>query len=243
DTVTGADNLVIITKVLNNGTSLELYDTETQKFKQLKYLEFDDKNSIGETIRKVSIDKSTKTISLLVLDCISQNEASLKIETYDYDMNFLKSYDISNISDDSNELIQGVQVFDFKNNYLFYQNFSITRCIGYIDSDKLKKSDISEDVDDTFSIVSASEDDSDTNLLYKRAESSSENNYIYLFDTTNKTMKETKFNIEEKGYTIGGISRIGKDNLMIMMSPDNADKKSDLNSRIYFTKLSDLNFQ
>lgn len=44
DTVTGADNLVIITKVLNNGTSLELYDTETQKFKQLKYLEFDDKN-------------------------------------------------------------------------------------------------------------------------------------------------------------------------------------------------------
>ena len=112
DTVTGADNLVIITKVLNNGTSLELYDTETQKFKQLKYLEFDDKNSIGETIRKVSIDKSTKTISLLVLDCISQNEASLKIETYDYDMNFLKSYDISNISDDSNELIQGVQVFN-----------------------------------------------------------------------------------------------------------------------------------
>ena len=243
DTVTGADNLVIITKVLDNGTSLELYDTETQKFKQLKYLEFDDKNCVGKTIRKVSIDKSTKTISLLVLDCISQNEASLKIETYDYDMNFLKSYDISNISDDSNELIQGVQVFDFKNNYLFYQNFSITRCIGYIDSDKLKKSDISEDVDDTFSIVSASEDDSDTNLLYKRAESSSENNYIYLFDTTNKTMKKTKFNIEEKGYTIGGISRIGKDNLMIMMSPDNADKKSDLNSRIYFTKLSDLNFQ
>lgn len=243
DTVTGADNLVIITKVLDNGTSLELYDTETQKFKQLKYLEFDDKNSIGETIRKVSIDKSTKTISLLVLDCISQNEASLKIETYDYDMNFLKSYDISNISDDSNELIQGVQVFDFKNNYLFYQNFSITRCIGYIDSDKLKKSDISEDVDDTFSIVSASEDDSDTNLLYKRAESSSENNYIYLFDTTNKTMKETKFNIEEKGYTIGGISRTGKDNLMILMSPDNADKKSNLNPRIYFTKLSDLNFQ
>lgn len=243
DTVTGADNLVIITKVLDNGTSLELYDTETQKFKQLKYLEFDDKNSIGETIRKVSIDKSTKTISLLVLDCISQNEASLKIETYDYDMNFQKSYDISNISDDSNELIQGVQEFDFKNNYLFYQNFSITRCIGYIDSDKLKKSDISEDVDDTFSIVSASEDDSDTNLLYKRAESSSEDNYIYLFDTTNKTMKETKFNIEEKGYTIGSISRIGKDNLMIMMSPDNADEKSDLNARIYFTKLSDLNFQ
>ena len=49
------------------------------------------KNSIGETIRKVSIDKSTKTISLLVLDCISQNEASLKIETYDYDMNFQKA--------------------------------------------------------------------------------------------------------------------------------------------------------
>lgn len=87
---------------------------KTQKFKQLKYLEFDDKNSIGETIRKVSIDKSTKTISLLVLDCISQNEASLKIETYDYDMNFLKSYDISNISDDSNELIQAYRFLILK---------------------------------------------------------------------------------------------------------------------------------
>ena len=73
----------IITKVLDNGTSLELYDTETQKFKQLKYLEFDDKNSIGETIRKVSIDKSTKTISLLVLDCISQNGGgSISQKTY-----------------------------------------------------------------------------------------------------------------------------------------------------------------
>lgn len=47
DTVTGADNLVIITKVLNNGTSLELYDTETQKFKQLKYLEFLSKNLLN----------------------------------------------------------------------------------------------------------------------------------------------------------------------------------------------------
>lgn len=79
DTVTGADNLVIITKVLNNGTSLELYDTETQKFKQLKYLEFDDKNCVGKTIRKVSIDDKTKTICLLVLDCVSETDISLKI--------------------------------------------------------------------------------------------------------------------------------------------------------------------
>ena len=106
---------------------------------------------------------------------------------------------MKDIIDDSNELIQGVQVFDFKNNYLFYQNFSITRCIGYIDSDKLKKSDISEDVDDTFSIVSASEDDSDTNLLYKRAESSSENNYIYLFDKPTKQWKKQNLILKKKG--------------------------------------------
>lgn len=240
DTVTGADNLVIITKVLDNGTSLELYDTETQKFKQLKYLEFDDKNSIGETIRKVSIDKSTKTISLLVLDCVSETDVSLKIETYDYDMNFLKSYDISDISDDSNELIQGVQFFDFRNNYLIYQNFSMTRCIGYIGNKKLQKSDMIDNIDDTYSMAQTPQKGYDTILSYKGIDS---DHKIYSFNTIDKTMKKTTFKPEIKDYTINRISRIGKDNLMILMSPDNADKKSDLNSRIYFTKLSDLKFQ
>lgn len=240
DTVTGADNLVIITKVLNNGTSLELYDTETQKFKQLKYLEFDDKNSIGETIRKVSIDKSKKTISLLVLDCISQDEASLKIETYDYDMNFLKSYDISNISDDSNELIQGVQFFDFRNNYLIYQNFSMTRCIGYIGNKKLQKSDMIDNIDDTYSMAQTPQKGYNTVLSFKDVDL--ERN-IYLFNTIDKTMKKTKFKPEEENYYIGSMLRTGKDNLMIITTPDNADKKSNLNPKLYFTKLSDLNFQ
>ena len=240
DTVTGADNLVIITKVLNNGTSLELYDTETQKFKQLKYLEFDDKNCVGKTIRKVSIDDKTKTICLLVLDCVSETDVSLKIETYDYDMNFLKSYDISNISDDSNELIQGVQFFDFRNNYLIYQNFSMTRCIGYIGNKKLQKSDMIDNIDDTYSMAQTPQKGYDTILSYKGIDS---DHKIYSFNTIDKTMKKTTFKPEIKDYTINRISRIGKDNLMIIMFPDNADKKSNLNPKLYFTKLSDLNFQ
>lgn len=240
DTVTGADNLVIITKVLNNGTSLELYDTETQKFKQLKYLEFDDKNCVGKTIRKVSIDDSTKTICLLVLDCVSETDVSLKIETYDYDMNFLKSYDISDISDDSNELIQGVQFFDFRNNYLIYQNFSMTRCIGYIRDRKLQKSDMIDNIDDTYSMAQTPQKGYNTVLSFKDVDL--ERN-IYLFNTIDKTMKKTKFKPEEENYYIGSMSRTGKDNLMIITTPDNADKKSNLNPKLYFTKLSDLNFQ
>lgn len=240
DTVTGADNLVIITKVLDNGTSLELYDTETQKFKQLKYLEFDDKNCVGKTIRKVSIDDSTKTICLLVLDCVSETDVSLKIETYDYDMNFLKSYDISDISDDSNELIQGVQFFDFRNNYLIYQNFSMTRCIGYIRDRKLQKSDMIDNIDDTYSMAQTPQKGYNTVLSFKDVDL--ERN-IYLFNTIDKTMKKTKFKPEEENYYIGSMSRTGKDNLMIITTPDNADKKSNLNPKLYFTKLSDLNFQ
>lgn len=240
DTVTGADNLVIITKVLNNGTSLELYDTETQKFKQLKYLEFDDKNCVGKTIRKVSIDDKTKTICLLVLDCVSETDVSLKIETYDYDMNFLKSYDISNISDDSNELIQGVQFFDFRNNYLIYQNFSMTRCIGYIGNKKLQKSDMIDNIDDTYSMAQTPQKGYNTVLSFKDVDLERK---IYSFNTIDKTMKKTTFKPEIKDYTINRISRIGKDNLMIIMFPDNADKKSNLNPKLYFTKLSDLNFQ
>lgn len=240
DTVTGADNLVIITKVLDNGTSLELYDTETQKFKQLKYLEFDDKNCVGKTIRKVSIDDKTKTICLLVLDCVSETDVSLKIETYDYDMNFLKSYDISDISDDSNELIQGVQFFDFRNNYLIYQNFSMTRCIGYIGNKKLQKSDMIDNIDDTYSMAQTPQKGYDTILSYKGIDS---DHKIYSFNTIDKTMKKTTFKPEIKDYTINRISRIGKDNLMIIMFPDNTDGKSNLNPKLYFTKLSDLNFQ
>lgn len=195
DTVTGADNLVIITKVLNNGTSLELYDTETQKFKQLKYLEFDDKNCVGKTIRKVSIDDKTKTICLLVLDCVSETDVSLKIETYDYDMNFLKSYDISDISDDSNELIQGVQFFDFRNNYLIYQNFSMTRCIGYIGNKKLQKSDMIDNIDDTYSMAQTPQKGYNTVLSFKDVDL--ERN-IYLFNTIDKTMKKQNSNLKKK---------------------------------------------
>lgn len=240
DTVTGADNLVIITKVLNNGTSLELYDTETQKFKQLKYLEFDDKNCVGKTIRKVSIDDKTKTICLLVLDCVSETDVSLRIETYDYDMNFLKSYDISNISDDSNELIQGVQFFDFRNNYLIYQNFSMTRCIGYIGNKKLQKSDMIDNIDDTYSMAQTPQKGYNTVLSFKDVDL--ERN-IYLFNTIDKTMKKTKFKPEEENYYIGSMLRTGKNNLMIITTPDNTDGKSNLNPKLYFTKLSDLNFQ
>ena len=221
DTVTGADNLVIITKVLNNGTSLELYDTETQQFKQLKYLEFDDKNCVGKTIRKVSIDDKTKTICLLVLDCVSETDVSLKIETY-------------------NELIQGVQFFDFRNNYLIYQNFSMTRCIGYIGNKKLQKSDMIDNIDDTYSMAQTPQKGYDTILSYKGIDS---DHKIYSFNTIDKTMKKTTFKPEIKDYTINRISRIGKDNLMIIMFPDNADGKSNLNPKLYFTKLSDLNFQ
>ena len=66
---------------------------------------------------------------------------------------------------------------------------------------------------------------------------------IYLFNTIDKTMKKTKFKPEEENYYIGSMLRTGKDNLMIITTPDNADKKSNLNPKLYFTKLSDLNFQ
>lgn len=176
----------------------------------------------------------------MVLDCVSETDVSLKIETYDYDMNFLKSYDISNISDDSNELIQGVQFFDFRNNYLIYQNFSMTRCIGYIGNKKLQKSDMIDNIDDTYSMAQTPQKGYNTVLSFKDVDL--ERN-IYLFNTIDKTMKKTKFKPEEENYYIGSMSRTGKDNLMIITTPDNADKKSNLNPKLYFTKLSDLNFQ
>lgn len=104
----------------------------------------------------------------------------------------------------------------------------------------MQKSDMIDNIDDTYSMAQTPQKGYNTVLSFKDVDL--ERN-IYLFNTIDKTMKKTKFKPEEENYYIGSMSRTGKDNLMIITTPDNTDGKSNLNPKLYFTKLSDLNFQ
>ncbi len=237
DTLEKANDSVLMTKVLQNGSCLEEYNTVSGETKILKSFDFDDKNSIGEAIRKISVNEKDKTISLLMLKITSEGDTSLYIDTYDYDMNLLDTTDISSISEDENELAQGVSFFDCSNDCIFYENFSITRFLGFINNGTL---DEVGGIDESFEMSRKTAKDNETYLFYRFADS---NNYIYLFNTKDKTMKKAAYKAEDDRYYITNMSCDENNNLFIFMNYKHPDTGEQLEPRVYYVKMDDLKFE
>lgn len=237
NSMAAAGNLVLMSKVLKNGSCLEAYNTETKEIRTLKSFNFDDKNNIGEAVRKISVNEQDKTISLLMLKITAENNVSLSIETYDYDMNLLDTIDISTISSDNNELCQGVSFFDYTNNYVYYENFSITRFLGLVNKSNLEKFN---SINETFQMVHETVKDNEINLFYQLGD---ENNYIYLFNTKVGTLKKSTFKADDDRYYITNMSKDNENNLIILMDYKNPDTSERLDTRLYFIRLNDLKFQ
>lgn len=237
NSMAAAGNLVLMSKVLKNGSCLEAYNTETKEIRTLKSFNFDDKNNIGEAVRKISVNEQDKTISLLMLKITAENNVSLSIETYDYDMNLLDTIDISTISSDNNELCQGVSFFDYTNNYVYYENFSITRFLGLVNKSNLEKFN---SINETFQMAHETVKDNEINLFYQLGD---ENNYIYLFNTKVGTLKKSTFKADDDRYYITNMSKDNENNLIILMDYKNPDTSERLDTRLYFIRLNDLKFQ
>lgn len=237
NSMAAAGNLVLMSKVLKNGSCLEAYNTETKEIRTLKSFNFDDKNNIGEAVRKISVNEQDQTISLLMLKITAENNVSLSIETYDYDMNLLDTIDISTISSDNNELCQGVSFFDYTNNYVYYENFSITRFLGLVNKSNLEKFN---SINETFQMAHETVKDNEINLFYQLGD---KNNYIYLFNTKVGTLKKSTFKADDDRYYITNMSKDNENNLIILMDYKNPDTSERLDTRLYFIRLNDLKFQ
>lgn len=234
NSMTVAGNRVLITKVVTNGSNLEEYNTETKETKKLMSFAFDDKSNVGEAVRQITSDGST--ISLLILKMEVNGDTSLRMDVYDYEMKFLYSVDMSTIHSDENELRQGVAHFSVLNDYVYYENFSLTRFLGRIEENTVKP--IFE-TNPTFAIASEIVNSKDTDLFYQ---SFSTDNDLYLLNSADGTIKKAIFYADDERYQIINISRDKNDQLLISMYFKDPDTGKKLPPRLYYINLSDLNF-
>lgn len=236
DSLAAQGDRLLRVKVLKDGSSLVEYDPQTGETNTLLHYDFDDENVVGNAIRKLSVNESEKTISLLILEAESEEDVSLRMDIYDYDMNLLDTVDVSSISDDSNELRQGVSFFEYFNDYFYYENYSITRYLAQVKNDSFEQI---EDIDETFAKPFESVKDDEIKLFYQPLE----NNYIYLFDSKDGSMKKAAFKADDERYNISSLYKDENNNLLILMSYKDPDTGERLESRLYYINQSALNFE
>ncbi|MCD1260400.1 hypothetical protein B5M42_016495 [Paenibacillus athensensis] len=240
NTMTAVGNQLYIVRVLaTGGSELDVYNTATNERKLLKKFAFDDKAHSGEAIRQITSDDHT--ISLLRLKIESGGKSSLYLDVYDHEMNFLRSVDVSTIpakSTDSpdNELRQGVSSFVAANDYIYYANFSITRFLGKIEKDSLRSI---MNVSPEFEMASESIKNNTSGFFYQ---SFSPNNDLYLLNYMDGTLQKATFTVDDKRYYIINIARDTQDHLLITMRYKNPDTGQELEPRLYYVPMSELEF-
>ena len=236
NSMTAVNDKLLVAKVLDNGSCVDEYDTVTKQFKTLIKFDFDDKTAIGETIRQISYYKNT--ISLIMLVKETSTAVKLRIDTYDHHMNFINSYDVTTISEDDNELKQGISNFEFFNEYIYYENFSLTRVFGKVRKNKI---DRRLDTNQTFSMVTEAVNNDTTKLFYQSF--TQNDNSIYLCDTKSGKVRKASLNVTDSRYYIINMSRDINDNILAVMYYKDPQTGEKLSPYLYYINLSELTFE
>ena len=133
NSMVGVEDKLFIAKVLSNGSCIEEYNIKTNKTQTLIKFDFNDKTTVGETIRQISADENTIALMMLVKE--AADSVKLRVDVYDHNLNYIKSVDVTDISSEPNELRQGISNFQYSNGLFYYENFSSTR---FLENNKTK---------------------------------------------------------------------------------------------------------
>ena len=171
NSMVGVEDKLFIAKVLSNGSCIEEYNIKTNKTQTLIKFDFNDKTTVGETIRQISADENTIALMMLVKE--TADSVKLRVDVYDHNLNYIKSVDVTDISSEPNELRQGISNFQYSNGLFYYENFSSTRFLGEISNNQILKT---IETNDTFAMALETENNK-TKLFYQSF--SPNNNYLY----------------------------------------------------------------
>lgn len=235
NSMVGVGDKLFIAKVLSNGSCIEEYNIKTNKIKTLIKFDFNDKTTVGETIRQISADE--KTIALLMLVKETADSVKLRVDVYDHNLNYIKSVDVTDISSEPNELRQGVSNFQFSNSLFYYENFSSTRFLGEISNNQILKT---IETNDTFAMALETENNK-TKLFYQSF--SPNNNYLYLWNMKDKTLLKSEFYADNTKYYIINMTRNSNDDCLITMYYRSKSTGEKLTPRLYYVNLADLKFE
>ena len=235
NSMVGVGSKLLMAKVLSNASCVDEYDITTKEIKTLIKFDFNDKTTIGETIRQICADDNT--ISLMMLVKETPDSVKLRVDVYDHNMQYMRSVDTTDISSVPNERLQGISNFQFSDGNLYYENFSITRFLGTATNNQLLKT---IDTNDTFAMTTETENNK-VKVFYQSF--SQDNNYLYLWNTETGALLKGEFYADDKRYYIVNMTRDSNDNCLITMYYRAKDSDEKLVPRLYYINLSEINFE
>ena len=235
NSMVGVEDKLFIAKVLSNGSCIEEYNIKTNKTQTLIKFDFNDKTTVGETIRQISADENTIALMMLVKE--AAGSVKLRVDVYDHNLNYIKSVDVTDISSEPNELRQGISNFQYSNGLFYYENFSSTRFLGEISNNQILKT---IETNETFAMALETENNK-TKLFYQSF--SPNNNYLYLWNMRDKTLLKSEFYADNTKYYIINMTRSSNDDCLITMYYRSNSSGEKLTPRLYYVNLADLKFE
>lgn len=237
----GVGNRLLFTRVTVEGSFVEEYNTDTKEFKELLFFNFDNENNIGDAVRQIAVYGDE--ISLLIVQMNTENDVKLRVDTYDANMNFIRSVDVSDITKDASnadEIRQLVVHFKFFNDYLYYENRSITSFLGTV-ADETAKNFLSDSQTGYFSMARDAANQDGSKLFYRILDYN--DNALYRMDTATGEIGRAVFNCpDEPRYQLKLVSRDTNGNLLIHMGYKDPNTSEELPPRAYYLNQSELDF-
>ena len=221
------------TDVLND--KLYLFDTESKQTEQV--MQFELNGNTFDTIRSMYSDG--KNIYILRLHFEGENNVTMFLDTYGFDLKKQSEKDISSMlkesagknlvpEDVANEIKQMVSrfmVLDEK--YVYYENFSATRFLGNIEDSKIFGE--TEGAGDMFLASSGS------GVPFFYCIFGGANNENSIYELKNGTLEKTVFKADDDRYYITAASRSSDGKTLLQVDYTNPEDRSDsLPAKIYY---------
>lgn len=222
------------------------YDIQTGALTEIQEYTFNSETNSGETIRHISADK--EFIYLLRLHMDSEGEAIVYIDIFDSNFSLLHSLDVTtditaNTLESESKNIEARQLvshFEVNNDFVYYENFSISRALFEIpiisleQTENAKSKQILEASPDLHKAISASSND---NLgIYYEAY----HNKIFIVDADANTIRESLFFINDPNYRITYMTYNSQGEVLIFLENAEANNSEKFLPKIFFVNISEL---
>lgn len=184
------------------------YDIGDKSVSELREYYFDPDTNSGETIRHISSDD--QCLYLLRLYMEGENQAKMYIDVFDLNLAHISSLDVTTeitantleSEDKNNELRQLVSHFDVNNNFIYYENFSITRAlfeiqnINLTDTEQVQSKQVFEASPALYKALSTSANN-ELSIFYEAYQ-----NKIFVMDSVTRQISENSFFVKGQNYRI-----------------------------------------
>ena len=244
-TLSSVGGKLLISNLGESNSRIVEYDPETKQTKTAVTVSKDDGTGTLSAIRTMCSDGDLVYV-LRVVYTADHSKSTLYLDRYDLDYTLLDSIDMKDIFDPEQQAIfdqtdQIVVNFIVSNGYLYYENFSTMVYLGRIKEDNTFEkvySDYSGVIDSAYDPYT----DDDKLLLLEEGYDNGTNK-LYLFDSTDGTMKQCDLGMNEPERYLCGVSKSLDGRLLFCKYPENDPKYEDLPENYIYTTLEELEFK